>query len=160
MAPIAEAKLSRSLRTVLAELPVAANFGDSEQFQEFLTGLEYFIPQVLSEIYPEWQHEGLDGIIPVFSRKIAEQQAEIFGLCILSSSQTLSPIHIQLQLATSTDEISWLECRLGEHGTDGMARLPYSYLDTLAKRLHSREGRPDSIDWSYKVTFGQRRSVT
>jgi hypothetical protein len=121
-----------------------------------LTGLEFFLPQVLAEIYAEWNHESLDGILPQVARKTGNGEAEIFGLCILISDQTLTPLHVRLQVAASNDEISWLECRLGKHGKNGMVRTPYSS-SAAAKRLHALGGKPELIDWVYKVTFGPRR---
>jgi hypothetical protein len=38
-----------------------------------------------------------------------------------------------------------------------MGRIPYDY-SKMSKRLHLLEGRADSIDWVYKVTFGERRA--
>jgi hypothetical protein len=44
MASIPEQRLSRSLRAILADLPVGASLPDSEQYREVLTDLQYFIP--------------------------------------------------------------------------------------------------------------------
>jgi hypothetical protein len=152
-----EENISRSLRAVLADLPAGASIGDSEQFRELLSGLEFFLPQqVLSEIYTEWTRESLDGILPCLARKTGEGEAEILGLCILISDQTVTPIHVQLQIAASTDEVSWLECRLGERGAHGMVRVPYDSSNALSKRLHALDGKHGRIDWVYKVTFGHR----
>lgn len=158
MASRAEESISRSLRVVLADLPDGAGIGDSEQFQQVLSGLEFFLPhQVLREIYPEWDHESLDGIMPMLARKTGEGEAEIFGVCILISDQTVTPLHVRLQVAASANEVSWLECRLGERGRHGMVRLPYDSSSAMAKRLYALDGKPDQIDWVYKVTFGHRR---
>ena len=153
-----EESISRSLRAVLADLPDGASIGDSEQFRGVLSGLEFFLPhQVLREIYPEWDNESLDGIMPMLARKTGEGEAEILGLCILISDQTVTPLHVRLQVAASTDEVSWLECRLGERGKHGMVRMPYDSSSVMAKRLYALDGRQDQIDWVYKVTFGHRR---
>jgi hypothetical protein len=154
----AEESISRSLRAVLADLPDGAGIGDSEPFRAVLSGLEFFLPhQVLREIYPEWDHESLDGIMPLLARKTGQGEAEIFGLCILISDQTVTPIHVRFQVAASIDEVSWLECRLGERGKHGMVRMPYDSSSKMAKRLYALNGKQDQIDWVYKVTFGQRR---
>src|SRR4051794_6751535 len=155
MASIPEQRLSRSLRSVLADLPSGTSIPDSEQFREVLTGLQYFIPVVLGEIHREWNLEGLDDVLPVMARKTGEGEAEIFGLCCIVSDQTLTPLHLHLQVAASDDEVSWLECRLGERGQHGIVRTPYRSLKVMKKRLHALEGR-DLIDWVYKVTFGHR----
>lgn len=158
MASSIEQSISRLLRPILAELPDGASIEDAEQFQEVLSGLEFFLPhQVLNQIYPEWDHESLDGIMPVLARKTGEGEAEILGLCILISDQTVTPIHVHLQVAASTDEVSWLECRLRERGKQGMVRVPYGSSSAMAKRLYALGGKLDLIGWVYKVTFGNRR---
>ena len=157
MASRAEQSLSRSLLAILGELPNGGSIADSEQFQEVLSGLEYFLPEVLGEIHPEWNRESLDGVLPLEARKTGEREAEIFGLCIILSDQTLTPLHLRLRVAPSNDEVSWLECKLGERGGHGMMRTPYHLLNAVAKRLYALEGRADLIDWVYEVTFGRRR---
>jgi hypothetical protein len=155
MASRAELSVSRSLRAVLVDLPNGASIADSEQFREVLCGLEYFLPEVLGEIHPEWHHESLDGIYPLMARKNGQGEAEIFGLCIIISDQTLTPLHLCVQIGPSVDEVTWLECRLGESGEQGMIRTPYQ---SLSKRLYALEGKADQIEWVYKVTFGHRRT--
>jgi hypothetical protein len=120
-----------------------------------LLGLEYFLPGVLREIHPEWNEQSLDGIFPVFARKTAEGEAEIYGQCILITDQTLTAIHVRLQIDASKDEISWLECRLGEMDQDGMVRRPYKF-----PRLYDLVATPDMVDWPYKVTFGRKTPST
>ena len=134
-----------------------ASIADAEQFREVLCGLEYFLPEVLREIHPEWDRESLDGLFPQVACKTRDGEAEIFGLCILISDQTLTPFHLRLQISPSVDKVSWLECRLGERGEQGMVRTPYQSLNAIRKRLYGREGRADRIDWVYNVTFGKRR---
>jgi hypothetical protein len=157
MASRSEEITSRDLRAVLADLPIGAAIAESDQFREVLSGIEYFLPEVLGEVYPEWNRESLDGVIPLVARKTNDAEAEIFGLCIIISDQTVTPLHLHLQVAVANDEISWLECRLGERGRHGMVRTPYDSLNAAAKRLHALEWRVDRIDWVYKVTFGERR---
>lgn len=100
MASRIEEKIARSLRAVLADLPHGACIGDSEQFQEVLSGLGFFLPQqLMNEVCPEWNQESLDGILPMVARKTAEGEAEILGLCILISDQELKPLHVRLPIA-------------------------------------------------------------
>jgi hypothetical protein len=157
IASSAEQAVSGSLRVILAELPSGTDIPDTEQFRWALSGLERFLPDVLAEVYAEWNSESLDGIYPVQARRIGGGEAEIFGQCILISDQTLTPLHLRLQLSPVVDEISWLECRIGERGKHGMVRMPYDRLNANFKRLYLLDGRADMIDWVYKVTFGRRR---
>jgi len=133
----AEEIASRRLRVILAELPIGEAIGDSPEFREALSGLEWFLPTVLAEIHPEWIGETLDGIYPHLSHKAGEAEADILGLCCLISDQTVTPIHVRLQLSSTADEVSWLELKLGEKGQGGMVRTPYSSSPSLDKRLHA-----------------------
>jgi hypothetical protein len=152
----AEEIASRRLRKILAGMPTGATIADSPEFREALTGLEWFLPTVLAEIHPEWAGESLDGIYAHIAHKTGEGEAEIFGLCCLMSDQTLTPIDICLQLSPTTDEVSWLELRLGEKGPAGMVRRPYPPSGSIYNRLHALSGRINTIEWVYKVTLGQR----
>lgn len=151
-----EQYISRTLRAILDSVPIGSRIAEAEYFREVLGGLERFVPRVLLEIYPEWKGDSLDGIFPLVASKTGEGEVEIFGLCILISDQTLVPLHLLLQIAPTVDEVSWLECRLGEAGAHGMVRTPYrlSSMDKLLCRLEARAG---TFDWVYKVTFGDRR---
>ena len=156
MASAAEQLVGRSLRTILARVPNGENVADSEHLRDLLNGLEFFIPEVLREYHHEWYDDFLDGVIPIVARKSGEHEAELFGLCIMISDQTLTPIHIRLQVSPSSDEVLWFECRLGERGEKGMVRTPYKLMDRAMKPLFALLGREDMIDWVYKVTFGHR----
>jgi hypothetical protein len=151
----AEQIVSQELWALLSTLPDGAEIADSEQFGRVLSGLEFFLPEILREIYPEWKWESLDGVYPHLAHKVGEGEVEIFGVCILISDQTLTPIHLCLQVSPSTDKVSWLQCRLGERDGKGMVRVPFSALQ-LSKRLQRLDGRVGTIDWVYKATFGER----
>jgi hypothetical protein len=153
----AEEIASQRLRVILAEVPAGETIRDSPQFREALSGLEWFLPTVLAEIHPEWTCESLDGIYPHFAHKTGEAEADILGLCCLMSDQTVTPIHVRLQISSTADEVSWLELKLGEKGRGGMVRTPYSCSPSLDKRLHALSRRAGTMEWVYKVTFGGRR---
>lgn len=157
MASKGEQRFSRSLRAVLADLPDGASMADSAQFPDVLIGLQSFLPVVLTEIHREWNLHGLDDVMLLVARKTGAAEAELFGLCIVPSDQTLAPLHLHLQIAAATDEVSWLECSLGERGENGMLRTPYDAMDAMTSRLYALDGRADGIDWVYKVTFGDRQ---
>jgi hypothetical protein len=158
MASKAEQCVSRSLRTILADLPDDASFLGSEHLRDLFGGLEYFLPQVLRRTHPEWEHESLDGFCPLVARKTGDATAEIFGLCILITDQTLTPIHLNIQASSTAEEVSWLECKLGEACEGGMVRTPWPSGNSTGKLVHALEGRADTIAWVYDVAFGTRRS--
>jgi hypothetical protein len=157
MASRTEQITSQCLRAILSDMTIGSAIGDSPEFQRALFGLEYFLPAILAEIHTEWIGESLDGIYPHIAQKIGQGEAKIIGLCRLISDQMLVPIHLQLQLSAATDEISWLELRLGEKGPSGMVRIPDSNSLSFDKRLHVLTQNVNTIEWAYKVTFGERR---
>jgi predicted metal-dependent HD superfamily phosphohydrolase len=56
-------KANHCLRAVLADLPIQADIPISKRCQDLLNGLEFFLPELLGETYPEWRQESLDGSI-------------------------------------------------------------------------------------------------
>lgn len=150
-----EQSLAATLQRLLDSLPVGAMIPDTEDLKSFLGGMEYFIPGMLRELHPEWNKESLDGILPAKALKVGPGEAEIVGECVLTTNQTKTPIHLRIQVDTIQSEISWLECRLGQQSTDGMKRIPYGKMWPM-KGLLAIADQPDSIEWAYKVTFGQK----
>lgn len=142
---------------ILTDQSSAAQIEDSEELQQALGALEIFVPEVLGELHPEWRGESLDGIIPVVARQTGDGEIEIFGLSFLISDDSLTPIHLRLQIALTLDEVVWLECRLGERGPKGMIRRPAEHLDAALKQLYLLDGNADQIDWAYTATFGEKR---
>ena len=102
-------------------------------------------------MHPFWKYESLDGVFTELAIKTAERQAEIAGLCILMSDQTLTSYHVRLRWASNVDEIEWLDCRLGEIRDGAMVRMPYN----ARRRVRwSVADRLDSIEWQFHVGFG------
>lgn len=159
MASRAEEIIASTLRSVLAELPSGALIPDSKKFRDALSGLERVLPNIIGEIHSEMLEQSLDGVLPAVARKTGDAQVEIFGLCIFIEDQTVTPMHVELQLAETADEISWMECRLGEKGDRGMVRTTYSSPTGMLKRTYAMACNcvPQQIDWVYQVTFGKRR---
>lgn len=150
---------ARSLRAALAGLEAGASIANSDGFQELLGGLEFFLSSVLSEVHQEWREESLDGFHVAIARKTGPFEAELMGLCILISDQTLTPLHIRLRGAATKDEIEWLECKVGKagQGKGGMMRMPYDS-PKQAKVLYAVVEQPDSINWVYHVGFGTEKT--
>ena len=153
MASKLEQALSSSLRAVLNPLLVGAILTESKELGRVLAALEWWVPDLLAEVYPEWETECLDGILPQVARKTGDGELEMLGACIIMSDHSGAAIHLRLQLAAGTDEVSWLELRLGEAGDDGMVRLRWD----SPKQMHALESRVSKINWMYNVTFGDRR---
>ena len=155
-----EEQTANALRALLDNKPVDCNFlsddEETERLGHFLADLQFFVPDLLREIHPEWDRESLDGFQLTVARKTDELEAEFFGLCILISDQTLTPIHVCLKIDAEADEVTWMECRLGERGDHGMVRTPYGPMNAALRSVIALNGRPDRIDWVYKAGFGSR----
>jgi hypothetical protein len=150
----AEQILARELRTVLSSTPIGGDLYQSPDFGKVLSSLEYYIPEMLREVHPEWQYESLDGVYPGIARRTGEREAEIDGLCILITDQTLTLIHVRLGIAADYDEIVWLDCELGELGPGGMVRMPYNRRPLLS--ILDASVRLDIFEWVYHVGFRER----
>ncbi|MGE0606615.1 MAG: hypothetical protein AB7O62_05765 [Pirellulales bacterium] len=152
-----EASLGRSLRAVLQDTAVGELILRSPEELEFSRWVEYFLPGVLGEIHPEWENEALDGIYPSWIKKTGATSLEMFGLALLISDQTFVPFHLHLATSPTDDAITWVECRLGERGPQGMLRTPYGTPQIIAKRLARVDHNVDRIDWYYRVTYGDKK---
>lgn len=143
------------MRAILAHVSIGESIEQAAEFRDLLSTLERYLPEVLREVHPVWARESLDGVYSELARKTGECEIELAGLCIFISDQTLTPLHVRLQISPSRDEITWLDCRLGEAGPDGTVRIPYERRRMLAKPAVSTNW--DQLDWVYHVGFGERR---
>jgi hypothetical protein len=124
---------------------------------DLLSAIEYFLPEVLREVHGEWQCESLDGVYPKIFHKTGDREIEIVGLALFISDQTLTPLHVRLQLSATFDCVSWIDLRLGEHSAHGCRRVPSDIPGAFGTMLHVTE-RLNSIDWYYHVCYGERAS--
>ena len=154
---VPEQRVCERLGPLLQEHAVGDSLGDLNTERDLLASFEFFLPEVLREIHREWQGESLDGVYPKVFRKTAEREVELIGLALFISDQTLTPLHVRLQLSPTFDRVSWIDLRLGEHTADGCRREPYCSSKAMGTMLHVSE-RLDSIDWFYHVGYGERDS--
>ena len=121
------------------------------------SSFEFFLPQVLREIHNEWRYESLDGVYPKTFRKTADREIELIGLALFISDQTLTPLHVRLQLSPDYDSVTWVDLKLGERIDGRCRREPYGSSKAAGTMLHTTE-RLDSIDWFYHVGYGERET--
>lgn len=151
----AEENIGQYLRTALADIEIGG-FVEERCLTRELGGLDFFLPQVLREKYNFWKSESLDGVCPIYVQKLAERQVEIVGICILITDQTVTPIHLRMEVSADADSIQWLECRLGEKQPNGgMARVKYTSAWPLNSLLAIKQD-PDAIEWCFAITYGER----
>ena len=147
-----EAIVASELSAILEKASVESAI-KVEPSAPFFYALELYIPQLLSRHYSEWEEESLDGFFITNARKIESETAEFFGLCILISDQTLTPVFIRLTLTSSRNSIASYQVFLGEPGgghlgiSGPVCNSPHAQrlLETVTKRL-------DNICWSYAIT--------
>lgn len=118
-----------------------------------MSAFNYFIPEVLAELYPEWTSDALDDVIPLVAERTGEWEAVFFGMSWLIRDQSIVPTYIQLQIDPVLDRVNWLECRIGERGPQGMLRRPGNSFNRRFYRLQDQENQ---IDWAYHVTYGEK----
>lgn len=127
--------------------------GGSYLFSSF----EFFLPEVLREVHDDWRYESLDGVYPKQFRKTGDHEIELIGLALFISDQTLTPLHVRLQLSTDYDRVSWIDLKLGERVNGNCRREPYGNSKAAGSMLHAAE-HLDSIDWFYHVDYGERKT--
>jgi hypothetical protein len=154
-----ERRIARALRALLEGVEPGGALAETIQLLIVLGGLEYFLPTILAETHLYWKGESLDGFFLSEAKKLGHDQAELRGICILISDQSVTPFHVSIQLSTSMDEIDWIECRLGKRGdgAGGMDRIPWSKWNGRTHVFLQDASKP--IDWAYAVTFGRKRPV-
>lgn len=129
---------------------------DNAELRDFLSGLEFVLPDLLAEQHRWWRFESLGGVVPQVARKAGSREAEVLGLCILMSDQTLTPIQVRMAIAEDADKIDWLECKIGEPGSanGGLRRIPYA---RLTKELFLLGQRASDIEWGIGVKLVRLR---
>lgn len=144
-----EHSTARALRELLAGLPPGSECEHSPGCQDFLSGLEYFMPEVLAAQCDDWPPGlRLDGILPAFCRKTGERRVEVLGMAILlvHHDQRSTPVHAHLRLSSGADRLERFDFRLGERdGDGGLCTYPFH------ASLPAHE-----ITWAYRATRSQR----
>ena len=147
---VPEQRVCELLSPLLRSHDVGDSIATSPDDGYIFSSFEFFLPGVLREIHAAWRHESLDGIYPASFRKTGVREIELIGLALFISDQTLTPLHVRLQLSADFDCVSWIELKLGERVNGECRRDPYGSTKALlhvTNRLHS-------IDWYYHVGYG------
>jgi hypothetical protein len=118
---------------------------------ELSATLEYLVPQLLAQSYPEWRGESLDGFYFSSAARSEEDSALLTGLCILMSDQTLTPFTFNLGLSDEA-KLERVRIRLGEPGGGqlGISLWKWGSTDVL-KNVWALNARLETIDWVYDI---------
>jgi hypothetical protein len=151
-----ERRISRALRFALERIGNGAGFLDASEHRGLLLGLEFFIPATLSNKYPYWNHESLDGFFLSKAEKVDAETAQLVGVCILISDQTVTPFEAKLKVSSLEEKIDWMECRVGQRskGNGDMERTPHSRW--RHNPLIGMENSKEPIDWVYTIALDPR----
>lgn len=153
---VSEQHVCELLARLLRSHDVGDFIGTSSDDGYILSPLEFFLPEVLRDIHTEWQHESLDGIYPTSFCKMGDREIELVGLAVFISDQTLTPLHLRLQLSPDFDHVSWIDLKLGERINGECRRDPYGTAKASGTMLQVAS-RLDSIDWYYHVGYGENQ---
>ena len=155
---VPEQRVCERLAPLLVQHAVGDSLGDIKSQRDLMNSFEFFLAEIIRKSHPEWNHESLDGVYPKFFRKTAEREADLLGLALFISDQTLTPIHFQIQLSSKLNRVSWVDLRLGEHTVDGCLREPYARSKVQGDMLNIAQRFDSKIDWFYHVESGKRDS--
>lgn len=146
-----EVKIASELSALLEKNPVESKL-ELNSSADILYMLELYIPRLLSRKYPEWEYESLDGFFLANAQKIGLDTAELAGLCILISDQTVTPVFIRLALTSLRDSLASYQVFLGEPG-GGSLKIsgPPCNTPRAQKLLETFDARLDNICWSYAI---------
>lgn len=152
-----ESALVAELSGLLVNTPVGAQFA-VEPAADICCSLELLLPRLLAARHPEWARESLDGFFVARAVKSAAARAELVGVCIIISDQTVTPF--RLELAMESPESVALESvriRMGEAGRGelGISGPPVNS-KAASTLLANVASRIDSVQWSYDVQFRRR----
>jgi len=153
--PNTEAATWAALRALRAEAQTDTDLSANASVHEVLSALEYFLPAVLRTEFPSWQNESLDGIFPVRSLLSSPKGFEVFGLGLLISDQSLTPLFASV-FEADEQRIAYVSCMIGElnPGTDReMLRIPYSGV-RVGDELRRLRARTSPITWAFRTTCG------
>ncbi|GGO40255.1 hypothetical protein GCM10008949_49530 [Deinococcus humi] len=140
------------LSEYLQKTPVGSEF-KLEPSADLCFILERYIPQLLSQRYPEWAWESLDGIFAAHSQRTDSNTAEIAGMCLLISDQTMTPFFIRLTLSPSHDAVASCHLLLGEPGGGALGISgPPCHSFKAQGLLETVKARLQGIRWSYTLT--------
>lgn len=140
------------LATLLESVPVGAPLL-IEPAAGLCDVLEFLVPSVLRRRHPEWGGESLDGLRFSSAVKTGELSAQLTGLCILISDQSVTPFRLSIRLSDSGG-LARLRIRLGEPGGGPLGISGPSVNSNAASRLlGALDGRAEAIDWVYEVEW-------
>jgi hypothetical protein len=151
-----ETKICDRLRVLFSSVAIGSEIPQSQEFSEFQTGLEYFIPSVLKEKYSFWYKESLDAFRFTVQRKTGDMDAEFIGLCLLITDQVWTPLHLRLGIYPENSRVKWLECKLGELGNNNeILTVPHNSAKET-KLLYSVDARLEKILWAFTISLGNQ----
>jgi hypothetical protein len=140
------------LAALLAGLPVGSPLS-IDSGSDISTTLEYLIPRLLRRDHEEWSRESIDGFYFSHAVKTGTNSAELAGVCILISDQSLTPFQLSLSLS-GEGAFDSLRIRLGEPGDGALGISGPKWSPEAAVNLPpALDARLDQVSWVYDVVI-------
>ena len=105
-------------------------------------GLEFYLPALLSQRYPECERMCLDGIFPLRATRTAACGAELIGLCLLMDTNRVTAFRLRVRLSAGGDTVAGVRLELGERA-DGSGVSWVDRNSRLGGQVGGRAARPD-----------------
>ncbi len=86
------------------------------RLDDLLSTLDYFVPPVMQEVYPEWESEWIDGVISNQATRVGERELALEGECILGDDQRWVACSFLLLHHESRDSLESFVLSIGRPG--------------------------------------------
>ncbi len=153
-----ELALVAELKTLLMPIHAGEHF-TVEPSDELCYSLELYLPRILATQYPEWDTESLDGLFVAQGVKTGIACAELVGICVIISDQTVAPFQVEVVLASSDAALlQSIRIRIGEPGGGRLGISgPRVHSKAANKLLANVLPRVDTIPWAYDLEVHRSR---
>ncbi|AMV19269.1 hypothetical protein [Planctomyces sp. SH-PL14] len=131
--------------------------GEPADFYAVGSDLEFFVPQVVCEIHPEFGPRPFDGVFCYEMRKTAPLQLSYIGSVIFIDSQRLAAFHTELRVARHADLVDWCLCRVGEVDSRGHMKDYDYHSGPTAKIAQTIINAGPQMRWRWSVEYGERQ---
>jgi len=149
-----EERAAANFHLLLERTPIGAEIPPCPELQEACNGLEWYLPDVLSDACHEWD-EVLDGVLPIRATRTGEREIDLLAMAILITDQTVSLMHARFQIDKRGKSIPWIALQLGERVKGHWLREKYGE-DRILRRLSLKDWNLRAINWYFEAGYGVR----
>lgn len=150
MASDIEKSICLLIRPILNTVEPGNGIADSESLRKVLSHLEIYLTLKLRDKYKDWIYESIDGIYTYNIKKVDREQFQFIGMCVLTTDQSVIPIYVDAKLSEFEEEFEMLDCKIGEHGKNGLMKIPFDS-NQWRKKIYAMDA--DFIKWYYTINL-------